>query len=95
MSVALQAPFNTIQVMGRLVKGPSNVNDRYLTEDIPYSLVPISCLGKRLNVPTPIIDALINIGCIVCKEDFWKSGRTLEQLGLEKMDKATLMAFLS
>lgn len=94
MSVALQAPFNTLQVMASLVKGPSTVNDRYLTEDIPYSLVPISCLGKRLNVPTPIIDALINIGCIVCNEDFWKTGRTLNQLGIEKMEKADLMEFL-
>ncbi|NMB42365.1 MAG: hypothetical protein GX996_10610 [Firmicutes bacterium] len=92
--VALQAPFDTLKVHATHVKGPQSMDDRYITEDLPYGLVPMSELGKKLGVQTPVIDALINIGCVVCKSNYWETGRTLQKLGIAEMDKDELLKFI-
>ncbi|MGI6328752.1 MAG: NAD/NADP octopine/nopaline dehydrogenase family protein [Dethiobacteria bacterium] len=94
MSIALQAPFDTLGIMATRVKGPRTIEDRYITEDLPYGLVPMSELGKKLGVKTPVIDALINIGCIVCKSNYWETGRTLQKLGIDAMEKDELLKFI-
>lgn len=40
-------------------KGPKTLEYRYITEDIPYGIVPITQLGAALGVPTPYLDALL------------------------------------
>jgi opine dehydrogenase len=82
MGVEFVAPFDTLGVIASII-GPSSLKDRYITEDLPFGLVPRSELGRLVNVPTPIIDGIVSIGCVVCQEDYWKRGRTLETLGLE------------
>jgi len=49
-------------------------------------LVPMSSLGDRLNVPTPTINALINLACALHGTDCWREGRTLEKLGLSALN---------
>ncbi len=65
------------------IMAPRTTNVRYITEDIPMSLVPISEFGKIIGLETPIIDSLINIGNSIFKKDFRKIGRNLKSLGLE------------
>ncbi len=65
------------------VGSPSSLEHRYVLEDIPTGLVPISNLGTMVGVETPAIDAVINIACQLYRHDFWCSGRNLESLGLE------------
>jgi opine dehydrogenase len=64
------------------IKGPTTLNTRYLFEDIPTGLVPLSCLGKALGVPTPTMDAAVELGSSLLGRDFRAEGRTLERLGL-------------
>jgi opine dehydrogenase len=64
------------------VKGPKTLQDRYLTEDLPCGLLPISQLGDLVGVETPTVDAIIQFGSLVCEHDFWREGRTLASLGL-------------
>ncbi|MBW1838907.1 MAG: NAD/NADP octopine/nopaline dehydrogenase family protein, partial [Deltaproteobacteria bacterium] len=66
------------------IKSPTTLNSRYLWEDIPTGLVPISSFGNTLGVGTDAIDYLIDDGCNILKRDFWEEGRTLEKLGLSK-----------
>lgn len=82
MAVAFQAPFDTLGVVAG-VKGPSTVHDRYITEDLPQGLVPISQLADKVSIPTPLVDSIINLGSAVCDRDFWQEGRTLDKLGLD------------
>lgn len=82
MAVAFQAPFDTLGVIAQ-IKGPSTIYDRYITEDLPYGLVPVSQLARKAGLTTPVIDAVVTLGCAVCGKDFWREGRTLEKLGLE------------
>ena len=45
----------------RGLKNPTVVTHRFLVEDTMSGLVPLSSIGKLLNVETPIIDAFINL----------------------------------
>ena len=47
---------NTAYLSG---KGPKTVKHRYLEEDLPFGMVPVSLLGKLYGVPTPNIDAML------------------------------------
>ncbi len=65
---------------------PPSIWNRYILEDVPMSLVPISSFGKEFGVPTPTIDSMIHIANVMMEMDFWKSGRTVERLGLKGKD---------
>jgi opine dehydrogenase len=67
------------------------INGRYITEDVPYGLVPASELGKKLGIETSLIDAFIKIAGIMNKEDYYKTGRGLKSLGLEGLDKEQIL----
>lgn len=62
---------------------PPNLNHRYITEDIPYGLVPYSELAKALGVPTPFMDSLILLASEMNDTDYRKEGRNLEKMGIK------------
>jgi opine dehydrogenase len=68
---------------GRQMEGPLDLNDRYVTEDIPYGLKLVSSLGKLLGVATPVVDSIITIASVINKQDYLREGRTLKELGLD------------
>ena len=53
----------------------SQLDHRYLTEDVGYSLVFLTDLAARLGVPTPVMDAVITIASVVLARDFRARGR--------------------
>lgn len=65
------------------IKAPNNLEHRYITEDVPYSLVPIASLGELLGVSTPTIKSVIQLASVLHQRDYWSEGRTVEKLGLE------------
>lgn len=67
----------------RGIRAPSTIYHRYITEDVPTSLVPMASLGRMLGVSTPTIDSLIHLACVLHRRDYWKEGRTVEKLGLQ------------
>lgn len=64
---------------------PESIQHRYVLEDVPTGLVPISYLGQMADVNTPAIDSVVNIACHLYETNFWKTGRTLEKMGLGTM----------
>jgi opine dehydrogenase len=78
----------------RSIKSPESLNHRYLTEDIGYGLVPMSCIAKYLGLSTPIIDSLINISCILNKVDYWKEGLNIQNLGIDKIDPNSINKYV-
>lgn len=64
------------------ISAPTSLSTRYLWEDVPMSLVPISSLGELLGVPTPTIDHIIDLASIMNETDYRQDGRTVERLGL-------------
>jgi opine dehydrogenase len=62
---------------------PSALDARYVTEDVPYGLVPLAELGRLARVPTPVAQALTVVASTALARDFVREGRTLERMGLE------------
>jgi opine dehydrogenase len=77
------------------ISGPSSVKSRYITEDIPFGLVPIKNLAVQFNVSTPVIDAVIQLASIINQTDYMKEGISTEELGIAGMDRDKLMKVLS
>ena len=75
--------------------GPSDLNTRYIHEDVPMGLVLMSSIGKQFGLATPVADSLVNIACALTGVDFWASGRTLARLGLAGIDRDGFLARIS
>ena len=76
------------------LKAPGSLQNRWLTEDLPYGLVSWSSLGEMLEVETPAMGSLIDLGSIVMGFDARERGRTVEQLGISGVEPAALAQFL-
>jgi opine dehydrogenase len=63
---------------------PTTLDHRYLWEDVPMGLVPISDAADAVGVATPAIDHLIDEASGILGRDFRSEGRTLEKLGLPR-----------
>ncbi len=74
------------------ILAPKRMEMRYITEDVPCSLVPMSSLGKKFGVPTPMIDALITMASTMHEVDYFRRGRTVEKLGLADLSLKQLRA---
>ena len=68
----------------KTIQAPSTIEHRYLFEDVPTGLVPISELGRACGVSTPFTDLIIELASRVLGRNFRVSGRNLIQLGLAK-----------
>jgi len=76
-------------------RGFNFLKGRYITEDLPYGLVPITELGDVAGVETPTVDAVVDIGSAISETNYRRTGRTLEKLGLADMSKAQLLSYVN
>jgi opine dehydrogenase len=65
---------------------PKSLDYKFISEDVPTGLIPMSALGKATGVRTPAIDALIETVRNMTGKDFAAKGRTLDRLGLTGTD---------
>jgi len=73
---------------------PRTLQDRYITEDVPYGMVPISQLAKKLGVATPLTDAIIELASALNQDNYYLTGRTLESLGLAELNKDQIISLV-
>jgi len=64
---------------------PKSLDHKFITEDVPTGLIPMSAIGAAAGAKTPAIDALIEMVRSMTGKDFATEGRTLERLGLQGM----------
>jgi opine dehydrogenase len=76
------------------IKAPATLSHRYIFEDVPMSLVPIASLGERYGVSVRGMDAIIRLGCIVHRTDYWKRGRTVDKLGIGNLSVTELTRYV-
>ena len=72
---------------------PKSFDHKYITEDVPVGLIPMSALGAAAGVPTPAIDALITLVRAMTGKDFAAEARTLERMGLAGMNASDIRRF--
>ena len=75
--------------------GPNTIESRYLTEDIPFGLVPWAAIAGMLGVPMPLTNGFIDIINTVHAKDWRALGRNLKQLGIEGMTKEQLLKYVA
>lgn len=76
------------------IKAPALLNHRYITEDVPMSLVPIASLGMQYGVSVRGMDSIIRLACIIHRTDYWRRGRTTERLGIARFSVGELTEFV-
>ncbi len=76
------------------IVGQKSLRTRYVMEDIPTGLVPMIELGRLVGVPTPRMELVANLGGYLLEEDFFATGRTLKNLGLEDMSAQQFQHYL-
>ncbi len=74
------------------IKAPTRIDSRYLTEDVGYTLVFFTDLARRLGVPTPTMDAIVEITSCVLARDLRADGpRTMRSLALDRLSNEELL----
>lgn len=77
------------------INAPNTLQHRYISEDVPMSLVPIAALGERYGVSVNGINAIIRLGCILHSTDYWRKGRTLHKLGIKDLSVGELTRYVN
>ena len=77
------------------INAPNTLQHRYISEDVPMSLVPIAALGERYGVSVNGINAIIRLGCILHSTDYWRKGRTLDKLGIKDVSVGELTRYVN
>lgn len=93
---SLHEIFSTHPVYSKMGKdSPQALSHRYLTEDVPYLLVPVAELGQIAGVKTPTIDSIINLANIVNDTDFRLTGRGLKAMGITAPSVENILKLLN
>jgi opine dehydrogenase len=74
---------------------PSSSQHRYITEDIPYLLVPCLEFAALTHTETPTLRAVVQLANTMNQVNYITAGRTLEKLGLSGMDLSEIKQFVS
>jgi opine dehydrogenase len=85
----LQSPILTVGA------GPKGLKHRYVTEDVPFLLVPLAQLADLVGVDVPVVKSLITIACTLNDTDYRSSERNLESLGLAGKSVHQIKQFLA
>lgn len=62
-----------------------SVRSRYLTEDVPFCMVPCKLIGEKAGQPMPVVDLVIRLASFLHDRDYVLQGHGLEKLGLDDM----------
>lgn len=76
------------------IEGPNDLSGRYLTEDAPCSLVAMASIGKAVGVTTPVMNSVVELASVLRSEDYWRTGRTLDKMGIGGMSVEEIKEFL-
>jgi len=85
----------TSETHGKLNSAPNSASNRYITEDAAYLLVPCFEFGKLTGIPTPLVNACLQIDNAYNDTNYFQSGRTLEKMGLAGMSVTEIMDFVA
>jgi opine dehydrogenase len=67
------------------IKAPNRLAHRYVSEDVPMSLVPIASLGEHLGLNMTTTRAIIHLASLALQTDYWAQGRTVQRLGVDRL----------
>lgn len=75
------------------IRAQPSLAHRYLDEDAGYGLVFLTSLGRQIGVPTPTMDAVLQVASVLNGRDYrTESARTMTTLGLADLSLDELRA---
>ena len=72
-------------------KGPDSIHHRYVTEDVPYGLVPIASLCEHLGIPCPTTRAIVHLYSVALGRDLMVEGINVEKLGWKEAGRKEIV----
>jgi opine dehydrogenase len=73
---------------------PESLDTRYIHEDIPFSLVPMAHLSEFAGLGSPVTRSIISLAEGLTGEDFWRTGRDAQEMGITGMARGELLRFV-
>jgi len=73
---------------------PASVDTRYINEDLPFGLAPWSSIGRMWGIPTPNVDAVIQVASTMLGVNFFVDGLSVKNLGIEGMSPEDVKALI-
>lgn len=70
---------------------PSTLDHRFVSQDVPFVLVPWYELGRKAGVECRTIRSLIHLASLTNGVDYLESGRTLRKLGLNLLEQDDIL----
>ncbi len=74
--------------------GPKSLDTRFISEDVPFGLVPLEALGRIAGLPLPLHQAGIALFDAICARDFRSENDLLPRLALDGLSPRELHAWL-
>ncbi len=78
---------------GKVKNAPKSAKERYITEDVPYLLVPIWELAKQAGIRPVLMESVIHLASAYNDTDYFTSGRTLARMGLSGKTPEEIKAY--
>lgn len=90
---------DTAEVLDRMsreiyhgIQSPTRLDSRYLTEDIPFGLVPLMEFAAALDIPAPEMVAMTRLASTILGRDLRSEGIDLRRVGLEGSSAHEMLA---
>lgn len=78
---------------GKVKNAPKSARERYISEDVPYLLVPIYQLAKNAGLRPVLMESVIHLASAYNDTDYFAIGRTLEKMGISGKTPEEIRAF--
>src|SRR5699024_2078357 len=72
------------------ILGPTDLQTRYISEDVESGLVLWSSIADAVGVDTPVMDSVITLTGVLLERDYFEIGLTLDKLGIDIKDAEEL-----
>jgi len=76
------------------ITAPTRLDTRYIFEDVPTGLIPMTSLARKFDVKTPLMDVFLELCRQIFDTDFMENARSLEVLGLGDLTPEQLLAYV-
>jgi len=75
-------------------RGPTSPETRFVTEDVPFGLVPMVAIGEIARIHLPLHEAGIALFSALYGRDFCNENDILPELGLQRLDASTFRTMM-
>ena len=74
---------------------PPAIDTRYITEDLPFGLAAWASIGRMWHLPTPSIDAMLEIASIMLGVNYIEDGLDVSDIGIDGMGPEEVKAAIT